>query len=428
MDKVYRAAGRRGRITGELVIYRVIGSIAAAALLAQAPVTRAVWVLEAPNRIVEYDAGSFVARRTVLAPLRVFEQPEYLRINARGQMLFTGEPGVEFASGDLASTATRVWVWDGREAHEFPREDEPDTARKWFLSSSGDALYAFENRFANTRDKDGFEQSQRASARLWRTDLAGGRREVAMELAALPSCTCETGTCSESCPEWGPWAPSGIIDRFLLLTKYVPGQLQTDYQTTTIYRHDGQVWRPATLPQPIAVPLDASADGATLLAAIPDAGCCGWINASSDQLLALRRGTATTLFDEFSRFGNQDYDVSLVATAARLSPDLARVAYTLVADAPPAGEEIRLSDSGKENPAELARIRQAMVTLPAVEIVRLDAPTRTPFVIPHASLAGWLDGDRVLVVEEGKLAVYSAAGAKMRDTVIAASASTAWLR
>ncbi len=140
-------------------------------------------MLEAPNRIVEYDAGSFVARRTVLAPLRVFERPEYLRINARGQMLFTGEPGVEFASGDLASTDTRVWVWDGREALEFPREDEPDTAREWFLSSSGDALYAFENRFAITRDKDGLEQSQRASARLWRTDLAGGRREAVMELA-----------------------------------------------------------------------------------------------------------------------------------------------------------------------------------------------------------------------------------------------------
>ena len=410
------------------MIYRVIGPIAAAVLLAQAPATRAVWVLEAPNRIVEYDAGSFVARRTVVAPPRVFEHPEYLRINARGQLLFTVEPGVAFASGDLASTATRVWVWDGREAHEFPREDEPDTAREWFVSSSGDALYAFENRFAITRDKDGVQRSQRASARLWRTDLAGGRRKVVMELAALPSCTCETGTCSESCPEWDPWAPSGIIDRFLLLTKYVPGQLQTNYQTTTIYRRDGQVWRPATLPQPIEVPLDASTDGATLLAAIPDAGCCGWINASSDRLLALRGGTTTTLFDEFSRFRNQDYDVGFVATAARLSPDLARVAYTLVADAPPAGEKIRLSDSGKENPAGLSRIRQAMAILPAVEIVRLDAPTHTPVVIPHASLAGWLDGDRVLVVQQGKLAVYSTAGSKVRDTAIAASVSTAWLR
>lgn len=98
------------------------------------------------------------------------------------------------------------------------------------------------------------------------------------------------------------------------------------------------------------------------------------------------------------------------------------------ADAPPAGEEIRLSDSGKESPAELARIRQAMAILPAAEIVRLDAATYTPVVIPHASLAGWLDGDRVLVVQEGKLAVYSAAGAKVRNSVIAASASTAWPR
>ena len=410
------------------MVHRVTGCITVAALLAQAPVSRAVWVLEAPNRIVEYEAGSFVARRTVLAPSRIFEHPEYLRINAGGQMLFTAEPGMAFFSGDLASTATRVWVWDGRKAHEFPREDEPDIAREWFLSSSGDALYAFENRFAITRDKDGLEQSQRASARLWRTDLAGGRREVVMNLAALPSCICETGTCSESCPQWAAWSPSGIIDRFLLLTKYVPGQLQTDYQTTTIYRRAGQSWRPATLPQPIEVPLDASADGAMLVAAIPDAGCCGWINVSSDQLLALRGGKATTLFDEFSRFGNQDYDVSLVATAARLSPDLARVAYTLVADAPPAGEAIRLSDGGKENPTELARIRQAMTTLPAVEIVRLDGPTAIRVVIPHASLTGWLDADRVLVVQDGTLAIYSAAGAKLRDTAVAASANAAWLR
>jgi hypothetical protein len=410
------------------VIHRVTGSIALAALLAQAPMTKVVWVLVAPNRIVEYEAGSFVTGRTVPAPSRIFEHPEYLRINARGQMLFTAEPGVAFASGDLASTATRVWVWDGREAHEFPREDEPDTARTWFLSSSGDALYAFENRFAITRDQSGLEQIQRASARLWRTDLAGGRREVVMNLAALPSCTCETGTCSESCPQWAAWSPSGIIDRFLLLTKYVPGQLQTVYQTTTIYRRDGQLWHPATLPQAIEVPLDASPDGSTLVAAMPDAGCCGWMNVSSDQLWALRGGKATRLFDEALRFGNQDYDVSFVPTAARLSPDLARVAYTLVADAPPAGEAIRLSDSGKENPTELARIRQVIATLPAVEIVRLDGPTATRVVIPHASLMGWLNADRVLVVQAGTLAIYSVAGAKMRDTAVAASASTAWLR
>jgi hypothetical protein len=31
-------------------------------------------------------------------------------------------------------------------------------------------------------------------------------------------------------------------------------------------------------------------------------------------------------------------------------------------------------------------------------------------------------------VQAGKLAVYSAVGAKVRDTIIAATASTAWLR
>jgi hypothetical protein len=111
-----------------------------------------------------------------------------------------------------------------------------------------------------------------------------------------------------------------------------------------------------------------------------------------------------------------------------MSPDLTRAAYTVVADAPPAGEEIRLSDSGKENPPELARIRQAMTTLPGTEILRLDSSTRTPTVIPHASLVGWLTADRILVVHEGMLAVYSVEGAMVRSTIVAATANTAWVR
>jgi len=395
--------------------------------LAQAPASHLIFVLEVPNTIVEYDVSTFAVVRTVPVPPRIAERPDYLRVNASGQMIFTGEAGMEFTTGDLATAATRVWAWDGREAHEFPREDDRDTAREWFLSPATDTLYALENRFAITRDQDGHEESQRASARLLRADLTGRRRQVVMGPPQLAPCTCETGTCSESCAQWDAWAPGGVIDRFLVLTKFIPGQLQTDYQQSTIYRRAGQPWRPATLPRALETPLDASPDGLTLLAAVPDAGCCGWINGSSNQLLVIRNGRTTILFDEVSRFGNEDYEVSFVAMTARLSPDGARAAYTVAADAPPPGEGIRLSDSGKDNPQELARIRQVMTMLPSVEVVGLVNPTK-PVTITHAELVGWIDDGQLLVVQEGHLAVYSPSGDRLKRTAIAAKANAAWLR
>ena len=75
----------------------------------------------------------------------------------------------------------------------------------------------------------------------------------------------------------------------------------------------------------------------------------------------------------------------------------------------------------------LARIRQAMTTLPRVEVVGLADPTK-PLVITHAELVGWIDDGQLLVVQEGRLAVYSASGAKLKGTAIAAKANAAWLR
>lgn len=389
----------------------------AVSTVAQAPAPVSIWVVRAPGEIVEYDPATFEARRTLPVPPRVVEHPEYLRVNGRGQLLFSTPPGVEFGGGDIVSTSRRVWAWDGRRASEWVREDEPDTARQWFLSVAGNALFAFENRFAIVRDRDGSERSVRASARLWRTDLDGGNRRVALELPALPACACETGVCSESCPEWSAWAPDGVLGEFLLLTRFIPGQLQTHYQNSTLYRRAGQSWRPTALAQPLEEPLTAASDGQTILAAQHDTGCCGWMNESSDRLLLMRVASVSTVFDEFDRYANGDYDLSVRASSARLSPSRGRVAYTLVADAPEAGE-IRLSLDGKANPQALARLRQALAGLPAVEIAPLATLAALPVAIRHAELVGWLSDTDLLVVQGGRLAVYSDGGVRRRETPI----------
>ena len=86
----------------------LVALMASVALHAQAPASRTIWALEAPDRIVEHDAATFAARRTVPAPRRVLEHPEYLRANSHRQFLFTGEHGMAFAGGDMAVMADRV--------------------------------------------------------------------------------------------------------------------------------------------------------------------------------------------------------------------------------------------------------------------------------------------------------------------------------
>ena len=50
----------------------MIGFLASAAH-AQSP--KHLWVLQEPNEIVQYDAASFAARRTIKVPHRLFEGP-----------------------------------------------------------------------------------------------------------------------------------------------------------------------------------------------------------------------------------------------------------------------------------------------------------------------------------------------------------------
>ena len=357
----------------------LVAAFLASAAHAQSP--KQLWVLQEPDEIVEYDVTTFAARRTLKVPRRLVEHPEYLSINAKGQMVFLPPKGVQWASGEMASAGDRVWFWDGHQAKEWKLEGAKtrggsagkptvtETALQWFLSAGGESLFWFENRFEKVTDEPGVERSVRSTSRVWRTDLAGGRPETIASLSSPGWCQCATGACSETCPEWYFWAPDGVVGDFFLVTRFTPGQLGSTYHESLLYQRSGRTWQAKKLPQPIERPLTASEKGEVLVAAVPDGGCCGWENESNDQMLLLRNGKVSVLYDEFDRYDNRNYDVSFYTADARLAAGNAMLAYTVVSTARTGGE-IRLSSDGKENAEELARVRKAIAELPAVEVIQ----------------------------------------------------------
>lgn len=407
-------------------------TLALAALLVspvQAQSAKPLWVLQEPGQIVEYDASTFAARRTMNVPRRLLEHPEYLTVNPRGQMLFLPPRGVQWAGGEMASTADRVWFWDGRQADEWPLESQPargtsgaqpilvETTADWFLSAGGDWLVVLETRFEKIVSEPGVERSVRTTSRILRTDLARSRSVTITSLPSSGWCACATGVCSETCPEWSFWAPDGVVGDVFLVTRVTPGQIGSTYHEGLLYQRSGQQWRATKLPGAVQQPLAASSGGEILIGAVLDGGCCGWENEGSDRMLLLRGGTVTVLYDELGRYDNRNYDVSFFPSNARLSPGKTMLAYTIASTAQP-GAEIRLSSSGKEAPRELTRIRTAMAELPSIEILRLGVKPRRTAVIRHAVLVGWLNDGEILIAQDGRLSVYDVQTGKQRQTPI----------
>jgi hypothetical protein len=165
--------------------------------------------------------------------------------------------------------------------------------------------------------------------------------------------------------------------------------------------------------------LDSSLDGSglVLIEAIPDGGCCGWVNETDDQTWLTRNGKTMVLFDEFQQYQNQDYDLSFFTDNAKLSPHSSLAALTVTATNEP-GSEIRLSDSGKANVAELSRIQEALAELPAVEVLRLNDPPKRIAMIPHARLVGWVNDEEILLVENGLLVSYNVVSGRGRKSEI----------
>lgn len=381
---------------------------------------RRLWVLQSPDRVVEHDLVTFAAKGAVTVPGRIVEHPEYLSANGRGQMLFSPPEGMAFGTGPLAG-----WFWDGRQSRDLKPTGQA------FLTADGQSLVWFENIFDKVMDAD-VDRSVKSSARVWRTDLSGGAEQTLVTIPVSASCECTTGVCSETCPEWSMWAPDGVVSDFFVLTRFIPGQLQTTYEETVSYRRSGQRWQASKLGRPLERILAASANGDMLISTILDPGCCGWINEGSDETALHTNGGRLVLFDEWARFNNRNYDVSFYTTAAQFAPGQPLAAYTIDGDAIGTDGDIRLSSEGKENAQELARVRAAIAELPLAEIVRLvrvGSPPEVVKTIRRAAVVGWLSERELLVAQEGHLAVYDAGGNKVKDTPIRVrSAADALLR
>ncbi|MGC2791548.1 MAG: hypothetical protein WA899_05980, partial [Candidatus Sulfotelmatobacter sp.] len=405
----------------------------AASVVAQ---SQRLWVLRAPGEMVEYDPATFSAKQSVKVPAEAASSPQSFSVNHLGQMLFAAPVSLPLTEGDLP-TEQKVWFWDGHAATTLTREISRTTATVGsnlaitesapvpFLSADGTHLDWFSNQ-ARRLQRDGVDLSTKTTWLSWQTDLGGtGRQDLAS--IVFPDCPCPTGGCEETCPYGEVWVPDDGVGKFFLLTQFVSGKTQPLYKATSLYGENTGKWASMPIDPPLRRVLDA-ANASTILEAIPDTACCGWQNQSDDQTLLHLHGKTLTVFDEQATYKNPDYDVSFYTENGKLSPDLASVAFTIVATSQP-NTPIQISEQGQASPEESQRIRKALLDLPAVEVKSTeDVPRRIAF-LPHTTLVGWISDKEILIVEGHLLVAYNVAkGTRRKSTIRAEDAAHVFLR
>jgi hypothetical protein len=414
--------------------------VVAGLLLLTAPLLgqgKRLWVLRAPGEMVEYDPATFAVKQTVKVPAEAVENLLGLSVNHLGQILFVPIVNLPLSEEDVQSLH-KVWFSYGHAAATLEQgvkrevaatgsnqaiNEAAPTAR---LSADGVHLFWFANQ-AHRLQRDGLDLSTATTWQAWRTDLTGGARED-LATVKLPECRCETGNCEETCPYCGVWVPERGTGNFFLMTQFVTRQTEVDYQKSTRYQEENGKWTATPLDKPLERELDASTGGDLIAEAIPDAGCCGWLNESNDQTLVRVSGKTRVVFDERASYQNSDYDVSFYTSNAQLSPELGYVAMTIVSTAE-TDKPIQLADEGEANPEELQRIRKELTELPAVEVKSMeDSPRRVAFV-PHAVLVGWMNEKEILIVEDHVLVLYNVGtGTRRKSTVRVGDTAKIFLR
>ena len=384
-----------------------------------------VWVLTAPNSIIEYDPATFAAKQTIPVPGEVLKSPRIFQVNHEGQMLFA--PNSDDPSPDVGKGAEKFWFWDGHAAQMLGREtirissqagsnQKVTESAPWpFLSADGAHLFWFTNQH-NRLQRENVELSVSTTFRAWESDNAGKQKQ---DLATFdfPECRCATGACSETCPEARFWVPEKGVEDYFVITRLIEGQTETKYLSSTLYQQKSGTWSTTDLAQPLQRVLDSAEHGSVIISAVLDTGCCGWENESNDQTLLLSNGKTVVLFDERAKYNNPDYDVSFFTENAKLSPEHGHVAMTIEASAK-SSAPIQLSEQGQANPAESLKIRKALTELPAVEVVSATDPSKRSAFLPHAYLVGWLSEKEILIIENHLLVAYNiATGAGRRSTI-----------
>jgi hypothetical protein len=407
--------------------------VLAASLVAQ---SQRLWVLRPPGEMVEYDPATFSAKQTVKVPAEAVSSPQNVSVNHLGQMLFAAGVSLPLTEGDFA-TEQKVWLWDGHAATNLTREISrtiaavgsnlaiTESAPVPFLSADGTHLDWFSNQ-ARRLQRDGVDLSTQTTWQSWQTDLAGASRQDLASIA-FPDCPCPTGGCEETCPYGEVWVPDDGVGKFFLLTQFVSGKTQPLYKATSFYGENAGKWISTPINPPLRRVLDA-ADASTILEAIPDTACCGWQNQSNDQTLLHLHGKTLTVFDEQTTYKNPDYDVSFYTQNGKLSPDLASVAFTIIATSQP-NTPIQISEQGQASPEESQRIRKALLELPAVEVKSTEDVSRRIAFLSRATLVGWISDKEILIVEGHLLVAYNLAkGTRRKSTISVQDAAHVFLR
>ncbi len=362
---------------------------------------------------MEYDLKTGAVLNSVPVPPEVFRQDQPVFVSQRGQVL------VSLYREDGLAVPMRDWFWDGSTAQILvptvsPAEDSDGWAYpRPLLSAAGGNPYWFKTEMKGT------EKAVRPTFRMFRGNLREPAQEQLIQ-SVSPRCECATGACSETCPVGQAWAPHGVIDDFFFVTYFVPGQLQPTYDSTYLFLKRGGKWTSQRRKEPSELILDAKNRGEVMVEALLDGGCCGWENESSDQTIVSRGAKRLTVFDEWSRYKNQQYDLSFFSANAEISPDGSRLAHTIASSANP-NSEIRPSSSVPEGekiaPEEVKKLRELIARHPLVEVVTLDNPSRPSVVIQQATLIGWLGDREILIFQDKKLHIANADDGKVIRTL-----------
>lgn len=382
---------------------------------------KVVWILAGDGSLAAYGAKDFhlLSRSVSPLPSDARRHPDSISVARAGFVLFSehgGNSGYPLFWSLWSNAGVRRLM--GATSDRRPAKDGSVLVTRAnpvpLLSADGRRLFWFESRLLVVERESLGEVSQSGEFLAWTSSLEN-RDWKSLVRIALPPCKCGTGVCEETCPIMDPWAPDAGITDFFFLTRWVPGQTSPDYLETDLYRNAYGNWRMSKLPEPVEQFLDATDHGNSYIAAIPDAGCCGWENESDNLTYLVRGGKRITFFDEWSRFHNKDYDVSFYTSKALVSPDATQIAYTIMATSRP-GREIRLADRGKKNPEELRHIRDALAGLPRTEVVRIGRGAKPAFSLANAELVGWLDSQRLLIWRRGQLFVVDAKNGQTGNT------------
>ncbi len=391
---------------------------------------KAIWILGPDGKLSEYDGADFhLWMKTPSLPRDARNHPGNISISSAGQAVY---------AETLQGTSLRRFWSTNNYAREMtagaadtrPTKDGAivtSATPTLFFSADGQHLFWFENRLSVVQRENHGDISQTGEFLAWTSNLTG-RDPKPLVTVKLAPCKCGTGVCEETCPEIRVWAPAAGISDFFYLTRFISGQTSEEDLETELYQAVNGVWTAHKLPLPLVDQrgerklyasvysfLDATRHGNTYIAAIPDAGCCGWDNESNDTTYLVRGAKQAPLFDERARFHNKDYDVSFLTSKALFSQGATEIAYTITASARP-GQEIRLADEGKSNPEELRHIQGAIGKLPRVEVVGLTDLLKPRFSLENTELIGWLNDQRLLVWRQGQLFVINAANGQSTPT------------